>query len=196
MKKNLLKKNKGFTILETLIAVLLLSLVLNSVFSLISGTLFSAQYAKNDMIASYLLQESADYIRNTRDTQARVDVVNGWASFLSLYDLGNPNANNPQTRVCKLKINPTSFTSPVCDQVNGSSPEQIYYYKDTYLGSYYSTENVSVSGKEVTTFTRLVKLSKNNHGDEVDASITISWKNGLNLKSKTYNISFTDWQTN
>lgn len=195
MIKNI-KQNKGFTILETLIAVVLLSLVLNSVLTLISKSLFTAQYAKNDMIASYLLQESADYVRNTRDTQMKIDPVGGWGNFLNFYDLND--SNGQQTRVCKIKIYPDSMsnpTAPECTNNNGNNtPDPFYYHKDTYGGSYYSTDK----GSEYTdtTFSRLVVLSKNNSGDEVDVSITINWRNGSNPKSKSYNLSFTDWQTN
>ncbi|MFA7192020.1 MAG: prepilin-type N-terminal cleavage/methylation domain-containing protein [Candidatus Paceibacterota bacterium] len=191
-----INKNKGFTILETLIAVVLLSLVLNSVLTLISRSLFTAQYAKNDMIASYLLQESADYIRNTRDTQMKIDPAVGWGNFLDFYNLND--SNGQQTRVCKIKIYPDSIASPTtpeCANNNGNNaPEVFYYHKDTSGGSYYSTER----GSEYTdtNFSRLVVLSKNNSGDEVDVSITINWKNGNNSKSKSYNLSFTDWQTN
>lgn len=195
MNKKYSRKNKGFTILETLIAVMLLSLVLNSVFTLISGTLFSAQYARNEMVASYLLQESADYIRNTRDTQSKVDPVDGWNGFLTMYDLHGSGA---KSRACKLKIYPGSTSAPECSSPNGSNAdsENIYFYKDTYLGNYYSTENAAVAGKESTTFTRSVILSKDNAGEEVNASIVINWKNGSNLKSKSYKMSLTSWQTN
>ncbi|MBP6931729.1 MAG: prepilin-type N-terminal cleavage/methylation domain-containing protein [Candidatus Pacebacteria bacterium] len=191
-----INKNKGFTILETLIAVVLLSLVLNSVLTLISRSLFTAQYAKNDMIASYLLQESADYIRNTRDTQMKIDPAVGWGNFLDFYNLND--SNGQQTRVCKIKIYPGSISSPTapeCSNNNGNNaPDVFYYHKDTSGGSYYSTEKGSDYAD--TTFSRLVVLSKNNSGDEVDVSITINWKNGNNSKSKSYNLSFTDWQTN
>lgn len=196
MKKNIFK-NKGFTILETLIAVVLLSLVLNSVFTLISGTLFAAQYARNEMTASYLLQESVDYIRNTRDTQLKQDPLNGWANFLSLYDLGSPNANNPKKNYCFINIAPSNTNQPNCNQLNGgnaSAPlETIYYYPETHGGNYYSTD--FTSGAKSTSFKRSIILSKNNNGDEVDVSVRLNWVNGLTSKSKTYNISFTNWQS-
>jgi prepilin-type N-terminal cleavage/methylation domain-containing protein len=189
------KQNKGFTILETLIAVVLLSLVLNSVLTLISKSLFTAQYAKNDMIASYLLQESADYIRNTRDTSIKVNPATGWDNFLTFYEL---NGSGNKSRSCKIKIYPNyiaNTSEPDCGSVNGNNdPDQLYYHKDTNNGSYYSTERGS--GYVDTTLSRSIVLSKSADDKQVDVSITINWKNGNTPKSKSYNVSLTNWQAN
>lgn len=75
------KYNKGFTLVETLVALLILSLVFTSVISLMSSTVFSARYAKNEIKAMYIAQEGIDYIRNLRDSIAFQQ--NDWASFSS-----------------------------------------------------------------------------------------------------------------
>lgn len=71
--------SKGFTLIETLVAIMILSLVITSVISLTSSSIFSARYAKNEIKAMYIAQEGIDYIRNLRDSLAFQQ--GSWATF-------------------------------------------------------------------------------------------------------------------
>jgi prepilin-type N-terminal cleavage/methylation domain-containing protein len=65
------RKNKGFTLLELMIAITVLSVGIVGVFGLIQNTLRSAEDLKSRLIASYLAQEGIELVRNIRD--------NNWA---------------------------------------------------------------------------------------------------------------------
>ncbi|MEY2672022.1 MAG: hypothetical protein RL687_439, partial [Candidatus Parcubacteria bacterium] len=52
------------------------------------------------------------------------------------------------------------------------------------------------SGYVDTTLSRSIVLSKSADDKQVDVSITINWKNGNTPKSKSYNVSLTNWQAN
>ena len=59
--------NKGFTLIEVIVAVAIISLVLVSVMSAVSLSLSSAAKNKNDLIAASLAQEGLEIVRSIRD---------------------------------------------------------------------------------------------------------------------------------
>ncbi len=62
------KSNKGFTLLEVLVAVFILIVGAGAVFSSISQTLEAASLVKDRFIASYLAQEGIEIVKNIRDS--------------------------------------------------------------------------------------------------------------------------------
>lgn len=62
------KSQKGFTLIETLVSILVLAICVDAVMSLAAQGFFSIRYAKNQMVANALAQEALEYIRNRRDT--------------------------------------------------------------------------------------------------------------------------------
>ncbi|MDP3043010.1 MAG: prepilin-type N-terminal cleavage/methylation domain-containing protein [bacterium] len=68
MKKNKLKRQFGFSILEVIIAILIISIGMIGVLSLITQNIQVQYIGKNDLIASQLAQEGLELVRNIRDT--------------------------------------------------------------------------------------------------------------------------------
>jgi prepilin-type N-terminal cleavage/methylation domain-containing protein len=62
-----LKKSAGFTLIETLVSILIFSVALTAIFSLLSNNLKEASLVKNNFIASGLAQEGIETVRNIRD---------------------------------------------------------------------------------------------------------------------------------
>ena len=60
--------NKGFTLLEVIGAIFILTVGAGSAFILISQTLSAASLVKENLIASYLVQEGIEIVRDIRDT--------------------------------------------------------------------------------------------------------------------------------
>ncbi|MEA3399449.1 MAG: type II secretion system protein [Patescibacteria group bacterium] len=172
--------NKGFTIIETLVAVLILALALNSLFAVISTNIFSAKYAKNEITAMYLAQEAIDHIRNDRDTVASQG--NDWSQFLFNYgyDISTSStslcfsgdgcyfdANNwdPYAiQACSGECPPFTFDSSV-------SQESYYTYNSFY---------------DETFFARKIRMIPLN-SDEIAVLVEVNWINGS--RNKTYNLS-------
>ena len=65
--KKFFKNKSGFTLLETLVAIMLFVIALSALLALVRDSVTSATYTKNDVVATYLAQEGIDYIRNIRD---------------------------------------------------------------------------------------------------------------------------------
>lgn len=59
--------NKGFTLLEVIAAIFILTVGIGSAFTLISQTLSAVSLVRERLIASYLVQEGIEIVRNIRD---------------------------------------------------------------------------------------------------------------------------------
>lgn len=72
IKKYKIKKfrriNKGFTLVETLVAISIFTVSLLGIMSVLASGISNTSYAKQKMVASYLAQEGIEYVRNMRDT--------------------------------------------------------------------------------------------------------------------------------
>lgn len=96
----------GFTIVETLVAITVLMLAIAGPLVVASKGLFGADVAKDQMIASYLAQESMEAIKNTRDN----GIYNGTSWFNTLGGCSKANpcdasaldgiSNNPSITSC------------------------------------------------------------------------------------------------
>ena len=75
-------RQRGFTLLETIIAILILGMAIASLFQLVAGGLVSMRYAKDEIVATYLAQEALDHVRTTRDTEMLVN-NQGFSSWLA-----------------------------------------------------------------------------------------------------------------
>ena len=89
MNKILLQKNKshkkGFTLVETLVALSIFSLSVLALMVALGGGLKSTNFAKSKITASYLAQEGIELMRNMRDTFVLYDggAGDGWPLFIA-----------------------------------------------------------------------------------------------------------------
>lgn len=68
---------KGFTLIEVIVSVVIISLVSVSAMSAISLNLSSATRIKNNLIAAYLAQEGLEVVRNIRDKDRHLGAAFG-----------------------------------------------------------------------------------------------------------------------
>ena len=82
----------GFTLVEMLVAVMILTLAVTALLSVSAGASGSARYAKNKITANWLAQQSLDYVRNTRDTALveNSETVPSWWGDWVAGTLGTP----------------------------------------------------------------------------------------------------------
>ena len=74
--------NRGFTVLESMVAIIILSLSITSVFSVISNSIYQANIARDEMTSSYLAQEALEIVRNIRDTNQLKRISNSSITWL------------------------------------------------------------------------------------------------------------------
>ncbi|MEK7501415.1 MAG: prepilin-type N-terminal cleavage/methylation domain-containing protein [Patescibacteria group bacterium] len=83
------RNNKGFTIIETLVAIAILMISIAGPLAVASKSLTAALYAKDQMVASYLAQEGVETIRNRKDNNIAKDGNDKW-----LKDIAGPGNSN------------------------------------------------------------------------------------------------------
>lgn len=86
--KKIIKRDKGFTLIETLVAITVLVLSISGPLQIAANSLFSAFYARDQITAYYLAEEAIEYVKNARDTSFLNDVFtssgnNDWLVGLS-----------------------------------------------------------------------------------------------------------------
>jgi len=186
------QNNKGFTLIETLVAVSIFSVSILGLMSVLSSGISNTTYAKQKIIASYLAQEGIEYIRNMRDTyvlygangQAGWNAFNTKLSTNSCLATGNGcyfNADGLNYLDKTQPMNDLAF-SP-CVGSGGACPEMKY---DSATGKY----NYSTGSN--TGFFRKIKVIQD-QPNETKISSTVSWMQGSGNHSVTFSENLFNW---
>ena len=208
--------NKGFTLVETLVAILILTMTIGALLTLAASGYFSIRYAKNQIIADYLAEESLEYIRNDRDNallKNQSSPTDTW--FTNWYDDYAVNRDGAYKKHTDRNgcFNKNGCTiDPYAVDVLGkkernqnvrecASPcSQLVYYPATgfygYSGKSYPTVFVSSAQRNsgiATTYARKVYFMVMPAGDQVEVSVEMSWKNGNTTKKVVKSILLTKW---
>ena len=177
MKKEKLNFKKAFTLVETLVAVMILSIA-------VVGPMFSsaqniklASFSQNQLVAFYLGQEAIEYVRNVRDTNL----------------IGGNNWLNGLTD-CLLSTSPNGcYIDVKNDEVDtcGTSCSN----KLRFDGVNYNYAPISALNKE-TIFSRTVKIENpfNGNGDEAKVSITVNWMDRDIIKTMNLQDNIFNWR--
>ena len=85
-------QKKGFTIIETLVAVSILVIGITAPVTVIYSSIQASRVAADKVFAYYLAQESVEYVRYARDT----NIINGdnWLRFIANRPDTNTNCDN------------------------------------------------------------------------------------------------------
>lgn len=183
---------KGFTLIETLVAVAILMITIGSAFGLAPQGLIGARFAKNQTTATYLAQEAIEVVRIIRDNSM----------------LFSPNQNDPMNWLgslnecvdtwCTLNaIEPRLYPctdSPICPPLLVIESNEGVTYGN---GDIFSLDPSVKS----TIFTRQVlvtRISNNKIGrDDTEVLVTakVIWKEGLVSKTTEVQTTMFDWWT-
>jgi len=97
---------EGFTLMEAIVAIFVVTVGIVGVLSLVTQTISSATISKDKLIAAYLAQEGIEIVRNIRDTNW-VGGAASWdtgISYTSDYRLDYQSSGFPDTN-CNLSVN-------------------------------------------------------------------------------------------
>lgn len=138
MMRLLKQKNKGggFTLVETLVGLLIFSMSVVAMMSVLGSGLQDTTYAKQKIVAGYLAQEGIEYARNVRDTYALNG--DGWEEFRSLpspLPLEQPDDTKFQRAVQKLPVAGTNDEVRIVSTVlwtQGSRSQQTVFEEYLY----------------------------------------------------------------
>ena len=165
-------QSRGFTLVETLVAISILSISIAAVFSAVQNGIRSSTIAKDQVTAFYLVQEAMEFIRNIRDENDLYTISGdpkNWLAGLS------SNSNDPcwygdslvPQKTCKID----SYMKDVTTCSNGICPP---IKQDSVTGLYGYTNGPDTS------FIRKIQFQKisdipNKQYDQVLVIISISW---------------------
>ena len=162
---------KGFTIIETLIAITVLMIAVAGPLSVASKGLLSAQISKDQMIASYLAEESMEAIKNSRDNNI---VTNGNAQLFSNGSIVTSCTNTANNYCDMSTTDPTALLTGCASLGNCPlyiDPNGIYMHtstgnrKSAFSRAYYITTS---SGSGACT----------NTSTECQVHVIVSWNEG------------------
>lgn len=169
----------GFTLVETLVAILILVTAIAGPLTIASRSLIAATVAKDQVTAYYLAQDAIEYVRFVRDTNKLEDEP--WFNGLSLCTSGDG------TSACYIDTAAGTITS--CTGGNCSSP--IRYDTDS------SVRRFSYTSGTNTIFRRSVIITNPLGGISSEANVTVavSWV-GMGGQTRTVTVqeNMYDWQ--
>ncbi|HET9641280.1 MAG TPA: type II secretion system protein [Candidatus Paceibacterota bacterium] len=182
------KAARGFTLLESLIAVTIITLAVAAPLYSASNSTKAIALAQNQLTASFLAQEAVEYIRIVRDDQ-----------FLSAYRAGGSSVStaawtNFLTSLGSCRNGTCMFdpTRPVgvgsglaLQPCSGMSCTPLYVIPS---GMY--TEQTGIVGATLTPYTRTVQVADVNGTDELIVS-TVTW----NFHGTQYSVRVSDHVT-
>lgn len=196
MNKNNFYKNKisGFTLIETMVAIFVLSTSIISLLALTSSSSNMAKYGNNEITANYLLQEAIDSIRNSRDSIAfqQKELGGGWSNFLLKYGDSNTKTKCFSSNGCYVVLdnfNPGDFITGNDVTVCPSSGCPLLKINKDGQNSFYN-----YSSSENSIFKRIIKMELVNVY-ELKVEVRVDWSNtsGSN-RSRTMTTYLLDWQ--
>jgi type II secretory pathway pseudopilin PulG len=173
IKFNIKKNSRGFTLLEALVAISILMVAVVAPITIAQKGLSSAIYTKNQMIASYLVQDAIEYIKNKKDE-----------NFLSNADWLN------QFRVNCVGASAWCAIDTIYDSPNGVANGSGYVFADTG-GVLYKDSNgfygYNVSSNN-TSFKRKINITETVAGVEAKINVVVTWGDGsVDVNTMIYN---------
>lgn len=192
MLSNFKNTEKGFTLVEALMAVSIFSLSVVTLMSVLGSGLAQTNYAKRKTTAVYLAQEGVEVMRNLRDTYMLFDPA-GWSNFQNKLTTSQcMSANGCFYNDASVQWNGSDQTQPIIDMTmtacTGPSPTNctngaLLYNAST--GKYGFTG--SASG-----FTRRIRAVSVNPS-EIEIFSTVFWIQGSGNYQMTFSESLFDW---
>ena len=190
---------QGFTLVETLIAITILTFAIAGPLSSASHALVATEVARDQLTASYLAQEGIEYVRAMRDDEYLAAYKTGganvstaaWTDFIS----GSDAAAITQCRATTCTLDP----SRLMGTGSGLALEQCSVSGTPYpvCGALYIANNIyteqSNLGNEVkTAFTRTVQaVDISGYPDDEEIVSKVSWS----FHGTPYTVTVTDHLT-
>lgn len=176
----------GFTIIETVIAIFILSLAMGTLLTLAANGYYSVRYARNQIVADNLVQEAVEVIRNTRDNALYDEATNTAARWAQLRNTFNPCFT---TNGCVVDIYTTGSLVVACS----AKCPYLTYYENQGIYGYSFAYPFSGGNTFPTSYVRTVKMSQTQN-DHIRGTVTVEWLDGGRTRSVVQDFLLTNWR--
>jgi prepilin-type N-terminal cleavage/methylation domain-containing protein len=190
-------KKEGFTMIEMLVAVFILVFAVSGPLVFVAQSLQSAFYARDQVTAFYLTQETVELIKSIRDNNALDSTCGAAADWLTCtgVDTIGLNACIDANCVVGLERDGTIYVSG-CSGLSDPDCELLESTSDTNDLMYaYPSGGVNW---EASRFQRKVRINILNEeefagGSEAEIKVTIEWRTGPIERNFTVRQNITNW---
>lgn len=214
MMTKIISTKKGITLIETMVAVTILTIALGGPFALAAQSLQAAGYAREEVLASRLAEESLEMVHSLRDNHS-ID-GNGWTDAIN--SSWNTLLNNCVSNACAVAVmqqqaggaitgsntgtiwGPSSVVpcgSPTCAGVFAAD---IYLNPASGVFAQYASSGAVPAGWAKQPITRRIKLTSapvsNGIGPgtaDYIVTATVTYRAGKITKTVTVNDTIRDW---
>ncbi len=165
------KKQKGFTLVETLVGITVLLVAIVGPMTMAARGLQSAFHARDQITAVYLAQEAIEIIRAQRDQNALTRA--SWLSGISAAcDRNNTAGCGVSARAPSTYLNCATSLNTCIVNDSGSVGSQRGFYIHGGSGT-------------PTPFTRRIWVEQISGGREAEVTVDVSWQSGLFANIRT-----------
>ena len=180
------QKNLGFTLVETLVAIAILSLSVMSASAAVQYGLDSSYYARDEVSAYYLIQEAVEYVRNLRDDNALANIssISSGGSGVNWLSGITQNAGDPCYFGKFCVIDDPQNTMTTCP--NSSLASSCPYLNQNSSGLF------TYAAGTTTKFQRILQISQIS-SDEIVLTVSVSWSDNAKSSSR---VSVQEWLFN
>lgn len=179
----LTQEAKGFTLIETMVAMSILLLALASPMNIAQNGLSSAVFAQNSVVAQYLAQSAVEFIKNVKDNNGILDNMNpvdGYYWLNGLRDCFDTNGCEIDDTV----LSSTGDIPQIKKIVNNtdSVPVTRYLKYNKRTGLYNYTTDQDPQNSVATTFKRTIRIDNESNNIEVSkadfakVTVDVSWE--------------------
>ncbi len=183
---------KGFTIIETLVAVSILMLAITGPLAIVAQSLKSAYYSRDQVTAFYLGQEVIEYVRNKRDENALryPGEPENWLANVMGEDC-TINDSNSTVNKCSLVLNTGVYSFVKCDST-GCSP--LNFDPATGIHGIGSPTGTLSQFSRTVYFNKVRRNEVETASNEILVTVEVEWKSGSTPNKFVIREYLTNWK--
>lgn len=167
----------GFTLIETMVAITIMTLATLAPFAAVQQVIRATSLSRDQLIASSLAQEAIEYVRFVRYTNWLQTEGQGLGGYVPLRGLNGTNGPNCTAgRLCTVDARVAPYAGGILQGVDAcGAPSQSACTKLHITPEGLYTQ--SATGNTPTVYTRSLTVSDTSASGYVTVSVTVSWEN-------------------